>query len=475
MEAPRFIEKLKGIHHDARNQRLKEQQDRRVSGALVKETKHNAFLGVLPTANDAGTSAVVATVALSNFQLRNVASKAKYQTYLRIGVENCRETTERIEDISMNPKFQETFTLGVTDIFSDIAVSCYGKAGKAAALFGDHYLGKVCIPLSRLFKGKSGLKLCSRTDNRYVLESWFTIYPLKESKVHYEPVVEGLPGTGMHRGDPLGDLHCCITLEITENMSVFGAMLLNPPFKPSGEFELDEFDAKELRYGALRLKKLVQSNKTFLNNLASLTSWSVPSVSLVVLCWWTFLCWFSNFIQVPFLVASLVVYLNWAFPHRDDDVAPMIWNDEIELDPNMPQTIVQKLKLLSKLLKVLQQTFNSVAFKTERVAATVSWTDTPIAAMFSLIYLLIGLAGSCLLGVLYFVQVHFMPLYALVYILGVSLFLPINISGKVSAAKSSQKSDTSMIVKAMKNLFARLPDEKELVHRRIAKSQEKLY
>mmetsp|Transcript_26789 Transcript_26789/g.57935 ORF Transcript_26789/g.57935 Transcript_26789/m.57935 type:complete len:469 (-) Transcript_26789:600-2006(-) len=409
------------------------QQDKMMAKAVDKETKNNTFVDenlsgyvsgvVQPGVTHDKHRKPVAALSVEGLQVEGV-TKVGYQVYFVLALETHRDTTERVSQLDKNGcgSWGDTLNFAVTDISSDFIISVYGKPQMLPAL-KDKFVGKVVFPLSRLYKDLPIKTLASQTSFQF--DSWFHIYPLEEGKVHFEPVVKGLLGTGMVRPkESLGKVHLKLRLSLQDGLSVPMCIALNKPFKPVGEFESDEFEAKHLKYGVERIKVLKFSAGVMKTKLLSLRTWKQPLLSGLTLVWYTYLTLLAPTWQYPTLFAILYIFLNFVFPYKegDGDLSPLIWNDEIEKDPNMPDSVVGKLKKLPVILGGIQKMANKVAFVLERAFNCGNWTDETVTLDFSISVLSMSLVLSAVFAILQLFFYFVIPLNVLLFVLGQLFF-----------------------------------------------------
>ena len=367
-----------------------------------------------PSAYEAGPAAVhsfavpravVGNLTVSGLEVRGLA--VSYQVYLTCLVERQRETSKRLERLldggcgafqlgSAAP--DNSWDFPITDVSGEIVLALYGKPSRGpAAMVADRFVGKVIIPLSRLYR-TAGTSQLLRSGSQWELSQWLTVYPLPERNVHFEPVIEGIPGTGLQVPSggvgALGEVRVRLRMRMHKGMSVALAAALNPPLRPAGEFEKDEFDPKHLKGGANRIKAIVRTVKSVGVMVQSVRAWDRPFVTLGCFCWFAYATLLARPWQLPALLGALYVVLSWLFPYEPPDVAPVVWNHEIVRDPDMPDTAVGKLKMIPKLLGALQRLINKVAFTLERVINALNWTDPVVSLICSAWLLLFSLSAS---------------------------------------------------------------------------------
>lgn len=502
---------------------VNKQRSQREFKTMKKEVERNAWLmedEALESESGAAMEAVgaagipapdiervcVGNLSVSQFEVRSVRS-CIYQTYIRVGVESQREMTPSLDKLSEGGcgAWPEKFSFDITDVGADLFLSVYGKPARGP--FEFKHIGKVIIPLTRLYNRENvpallGLRepTCSLSKNVFTIAGWFQLYPLDSGALHFEPAIQGIPGTGMERKGPLGEVHVQVSLNLTAGSVAFCSML-NSPWKPVGSFEKETFQPQHIKLGVLRMKYIALTFRESKTILLSLHTWEHPLTSFIALVWFTYTTMIAPSWQYPFLCSSMYVYLSYCFPSRTPDISPIVWNDEIEKDPNLPDTIGKKLKAIKSVLFAIQTVINKVAFRFERMLNSTNWVDSTTTIVFSAYLLLFSAFASVLVAFLQLFFRHVIPLHAMFFVAGILFFCPFVTDSLVekvekSTAASAQNDagraphDTSpmnqrkrrfvqlvrhavlMFSLFFDNVLCRIPDAKELIHRHIAQTQE---
>lgn len=452
----RGLVNVKAKRDELKGRVLQKQQEHNVGRTSAKEAGRNAFVrggGGDEHARASSASGseqqrgpgrvVVGKLTLDDLRFRQCEKRHVYAT---VAAERWRGSTGRVDpSVGGDGVWAEAFELALTDVAADVVLSLYGKS-HGVPTSRDRYLGKVLVPLSRLYRDASVATLLRRGDGQqttFVLDSWFQVYPLDEAHVHFEPVVPGMPGTGMRRPDEksaLPQVHLRIALELSKGLSLLLCAGLNPPFKPVGEFEATDFDPKHLKFGAARIKALAASARAVAAALGSVRAWERPAVSLAALLWYAYATLLAPSYQYPLLLALLVVALAFSYPYKHPSVSPLIWNDEIEPDPNMPDTLVKKLKLVPKLLGAIQSLLNKAAFAAERACNSINWTDQAVTVAMSIALLLAGMCASALLIAVQVFHAWVLPLNVVAFAIGLLWFA----TGTARAAAARRPTDTAV-------------------------------
>mmetsp|Transcript_11729 Transcript_11729/g.15261 ORF Transcript_11729/g.15261 Transcript_11729/m.15261 type:complete len:617 (+) Transcript_11729:95-1945(+) len=496
------IETIKGKIREHQESVLEKQSKYTSERAIEKEAGRNRFIS---QDLDVQIGHPVGTLSVSNLKIRDVSRSAKNHTYITIAVERQREATSRLDFGAVNGSWTDDFKFDLRDISTDVVLSVYGKSREKIVAVPDIYLGKVIIPLSRLYQQKPMITLLQTRKNIYEFESWFKIYPIGESQRYFEPVVPGLPGTGMDRPKDgnLGEVFVNIRLELAQGYSLLNALTSHAPFKPMAirHADLDQINPKHIKWGVSRIKAMKQRLVEYKDNFDSIKSWNRPSVSMITLIWWTYTCLSALSYQYPFLVMLFYVGFNLAFPWSDDKTRPLLWNDEIVKDPDLPDTIPKKLRLVHQLLRFVQKASNTIAYHLERVQNSTNSADKLVSAIFCLCLLLCSFVVSVFVGLAQIFCYYFIPFHVIVYLVGLQFILPFSLfavipvktepesesSNSATTAESEVENSANenprynmqkrikIFKKALSNCMARIPDSNEVLHRRIARTQELEY
>mmetsp|Transcript_13863 Transcript_13863/g.18110 ORF Transcript_13863/g.18110 Transcript_13863/m.18110 type:complete len:608 (+) Transcript_13863:122-1945(+) len=495
------LETIKGRIREHRDGVLKRQSNNIHEKAQVKEESRNRFISEDKRIFHGGP---VAKLIIRNMQIRNMPNYAKNHPFLTLAVERYRNTTSRTP--SQSNKWEDEFEIEIHDISADIVVSLYGKGNETLVAVPDTYLGKVIVPMSRLYRNESILEWFSKSKKVFEFQSWFQVYPVKESQRYFEAVVPGLPGTGMDRPktDSLGEIFMSFRLELNDGFSLANAFTHHGPFKPIGvrQANLDSVNPAMIKMGVERLKCVKQNALVWKNGFMSLQSWKQPSVSACVTLWWTYSCLSAPAYQYPCLFVLFFIFFNVAFQQEHCDEI-ILWNDEIVKDPSLPDTIPKKLRLLQKILVGLQKLTNMASFHLERIQNSSNFADRVASTVFFLMLFVFSLLLSALLKLAELLFSYVVPFHILVYLIGLQLLVPLPLSAiKLTPPSSEEAADSKaesnntpnenvksirnrlrtwrekaqlsllLLSRYIRHIFARIPDSNEIMHRKIARTQE---
>ena len=159
-------------------------------------------------------------------------------------------------------------------------------------------------------------------------------------------------------------------------------------------------------------------------------------------------------------------------------------------DPDMPDSVVKKIKMLVKLATGIQKLLCVVASTLERAHNALAWGDPVVTTV--LVGIICGVALCVSVSVVIFrLLFSFVQLHWIVALAGAAtvlrpLFRQSDPSEGLQTAQQAggqpetptQQSTTTpldTLTQRLRNIFARIPDEAELEHRRIAKMQVCFY
>ncbi|GBG29476.1 Protein kinase, putative [Hondaea fermentalgiana] len=431
---------------------------------------------------------VLAQLCVSELAVRGLTLTAHHEAYLAISLENACKTTQRFPELNANDDGDafrygdEAMELDVTDVEADLVIALFSKPTPDPGL-PDTCIGKVVVSLSRLYADSSFRKLLSQRGNHYELDAWFEFYPLEASQTRFELAIPGVSGLKRPPAS-LGQLHVRLDLDVHPGYPLVLCALLNPPFRPRDQIETSEGNScpKHIKFGELRLRALVASVQVLLETLQSVRNWDRPNVSGFVLAWHIHVCLFAPCWQIPILVALLFVALTIVFPYAAPVEPPLIFDDQT---PTSRTEDARKAKAEEESLADLEAMLNTGAFHAERLFNAFNWTDklVSIAACIAVVHA--GLAASLLAFLLRTICTHCLSLHKLAFVAGVLFMCPQITSRLHAKLESSPKPLTaapsktpaarryfSTALQLLANLRARVLDAHELVHRRIAATQE---
>ena len=172
-----------------------------------------------------------------------------------------------------------------------------------------------------------------------------------------------------------------------------------------------------------------------------------------------------------------------------------LWNDGIVQDPDMPDSVVKKIKMLVKLATGIQKLLCVVASTLERAHNALAWGDAVVTTV--LVGIICGVALCLSVSVVIFrLLFSFVQLHWIVALAGAATVLrPLFRQSDQSEGHQSEGLQTAQqaggqpetptqqstttpldtLTQRLRNIFARIPDEAELEHRRIAKMQVCFY
>ena len=160
-----------------------------------------------------------------------------------------------------------------------------------------------------------------------------------------------------------------------------------------------------------------------------------------------------------------------------------LWNDGIVQDPDMPDSVVKKIKMLVKLATGIQKLLCVVASTLERAHNALAWGDPVVTTV--LVGIICGVAFCLSVSVVIFrLLFSFVQLHWIVALAGAATVLrplfrqseglqPAQQAGGQTETPTQRSTTTPLdtLTQRLRNIFARIPDEAELEHRRIAKMQ----
>lgn len=442
---------------------------------------------------------LLAKLSVSDLQARGLELQPHHQIYLTITMEGVCKTTDRSPEPSPDGKIifshpnTDPLQFNVSDVAANLMVALYSKPQPQPGA-QDLCVGKVIVPLSRLYKDAFLPRLLSRRHNHFSFDSWFELYPVKPSQNRFELAIPGLSGLSPSRKS-LGQLHLRLELQTKPGYPLALCAFLNPPFTPTQQPSTPSFSAsqsaaslshtlKAVKYNELRLQALLASIKATLDSIRSVRHWERPQITGLLLAWHTYACLYAACWQLPMLITVLVVGCSLAFPYAPSGEAPQMYTSETARIRNGVKDDDQFTQDFS--LTELASLLTKISCTTERLFNAFNWTDKIASLGVSLAVLLTGLAASVFAFGLHVFTTHCLPLHHILYIGGV-LFLSPSVIDKVqcsvkkaaSAILNRAKVSESAIwqcpavcIQMLCNLNARILDAEELVHRRIASTQE---
>jgi hypothetical protein len=171
-------------------------------------------------------------------------------------------------------------------------------------------------------------------------------------------------------------------------------------------------------------------------------------------------------------------------PGLHDGYEVRIWNDEVDRDQN--NSVLKKLEKLKGVVTTLQNLACAAASGAEKSRSSLAWDEPGVTAMLLGFQLLVGATSSIVLRVLTAIMAP--RKWACLFFL--LMMSPPAVRGAVLRKKRTNeegeegqqgvqsgnnvvgpKAVAKMLFNGVRNLMARLPNQPEIVHRQIARSQ----
>jgi hypothetical protein len=252
-----------------------------------------------------------------------------------------------------------------------------------------------------------------------------------------------------------------------------------------------------LKKGILRMNAILQGEPRWVAGMRVLRSWANPVMSALFMCAVVALWWNVNSpVWIPFACSLFIVGSSLftvaarsaAWPPStqgsDDDtaaasklgrVSPIIWQEDVGVDP---EDLLAKLKSVHGLLSHAARPLNQYASLIEKISNAFGGSDPAITVAANGIVLMSGVAMSAVVWVVGCVGFHNVSL--LVFLVGMT---PPSLTAAVISKRGGTEGEEqaasreggggvfSKIIINLVGLFERVPDEDEIVHRRIADAQ----
>ena len=502
-----------GFFEAIRHLQLKKSQERTMRSIAEKESKLHSFTQETVVEKRAKSRAIVGSLVVSDLVAINLASHCRRSPYFYLAFEAQRKKTQRKEryfpehDLnSLQSKLRmqnfpyksgkqlfywgESFEFPVTDVAADLKIDLYSSkpVGAVIASRTDICVGTVIIPLSQILS-ESSVPL-SKANTVRKGEGWFELYPLPAGHLCYTPVVKGLPGTGLQRPEKLlGKIYCKIELRLAP--PAMAAFTQATPYRPLMLKVPEKADAKFIKGADNRIKAVFAAPPYVVVLCGKIRRWESKALSAFVLAAYGFLVYCVSWWQLPFFVALVLVTVGFMAKGKQHKEKIQVFNDEIEPDPNHPDTIVKKLRVLFKLLSKLQRVSNLLASGLERLCNALNWTDERVSLSLSVALLILGIQLS-IVAKLFDMLISVISLNHLLFAAGCLCIVPLPIGTQrnqvtseapkqdqgqpdaqpVEQPSASHSLPNVSITQRLKNVLLRIPDEIELTHREIAKKQQ---
>ena len=500
------FEESAGFFEAIRRLQLKKSQERTMRSIAEKEGKLHSFTKEDVVEGRAKKRPIVGTLLVSDLVAINLASHCKRSPYFYLAFEAHRHKSARMDRFfpehdlnALQSKLKmrnfpykhgkelfywgETFTFPVTDVAADLKLDLYASkpVGAVIASRTDICVGTVIIPLSQILAESSVRLSAANTVRR--CEGWFELYPLPAGHLCYTPVVKGLPGTGLQRPEKLlGRVFCKVELRLT--VPVVDAFARTTPYRPLLLKVPEKADARFIKGADNRIKAMFAAPPYFVVLLRKIRRWENKALSSCAALAWAFMVYVVAWWQLPFFFALLVVIVGFMAKGQQNREKIQVFNDEIDPDPNHPDTIVKKLRVLFKLLAKLQKASNLLASFMERLCNAFNWTDERVSLSLSIVLLVAGAVLSCI-GKGVDVIIDIVSLEHFIFTVGMLCLVPLPKALLArSAATSTPENETPNpdeatstkmkipMAQRLKNVLLRIPDEIEYTHREIAKQQQ---
>lgn len=489
------------MFHALRSSKLRKSQLKTVRSVAEKEEKALDGRG-RAVSRDGQPAPVVGCLKVSNLAAFNLCRSGKRNPYLHLSFEGKRAQTSRkenysplvkvvstlgslvkkmkdlqksdVESVDTNTVFlweEEEFSFPITDVAADLSIDLYAsKPVGVVAARSDSFIGKIIVPLSHIIE-ESSQSLIDRNTVRKCKGS-FELFPLPSGKICYTPVIKGFPGTGLVRpNEPIGKIF--MEVEVRLEPSVLQCYALSKPYRPLQLETPQKPDPKYVRRGANRLKYIASAPPYAVMLLQKARTWKNAYLSIGALIFLACLCYVFYWWQLPLVAAFLAVTIGYASRGTQERGEPEIYNDEIEPDPELPDTIVKKYKLMTKLLSNMQQKTNKIASGLERVFNSINWTDERVSILVSWFALGAGV-GLSFVSLLVDKLIRLVQLNNIVFGIGLIALSPPSFRQKLTLRQSKDRPRfvaQSLVLQSWHNIMERIPDESEVTHRTIAKRQ----
>lgn len=351
-------------------------------------------------------------VTISDVMLEDLPSWAKRSPYVLFKIENNWDTTPRASSKGPYAWRDWKGKLDVSDLFTDLHMLVFAaKKGSEVLAMEDEYVGKAILPLSNLvlrFREpwlRTLLTGTRRGPLEHMMEICVDLLPLHPKAHSYVRCVTGLPSTGMERpSEPLGRIR--LVLNYKMSVSLAKALVAIPPTREVPfPAPIEEMSGALLHQRTMRLKTVLQSyNWVFPTLVEGLLSWENPFATWVWLTIFTQIMLFSEVYHLPFFITLCAVlgsyFVSLLNKKRGKALPPILFSDETMLDPDIPQTLPQKLRALQTLVGGVQRALGIASTALERFFYAFSWDDPFVSLLISMCLLAGGLAVSIVWGLL---------------------------------------------------------------------------
>lgn len=405
----------------------------------------------------------------------------------------------------LNPVFShEKFVFNVTDVTETLRL----KVMSARPMREDVVLGHICIPLVDLHPGRSSVTSAMLKQYAGIItgsapspvsrKAWHEILKIHKQPeapdpnggdFHFQSGVQGVPNTatGNMPSEARGCLEVRATLKL--HMPLIRCYMKNPRTRPFSQLP-NKLSTAAIQCSQRRLKRTIQSKFRVNIVMQRLFAWDSVFLSATYFCFSVYVSMFCPVWQLPIFFALIFGLLCLSAHTHVDHVQSeiILFNDDIIKDPELPDTVGKKLRLLARLGLGLQKVLWVLASFIERGANAFSFQDIAVTNIIvGCVFCSMCIFSFMLYVLAMFVEVlgpHFVfitvpRMFITLLIVFRFLYYPIKCLVKQKGIECKPQSDTKLkapkrlhaIKRALCNILQRVPDGYEMNHRRIASKQ----
>lgn len=411
-----------------------------------------------------------------------------------------------------------TFTFPVTDITSDICIQLWtSKEFQGQAMIPVRHLCTLSpAPLVGKQLAPSGVShdLCLR------------LWPLPPEAAKFQSGIQHMKGSAMKRNSihrsndqstaksaekspikggvnhadnkPVAQEYIVsLTVALNVNRSLPMCLFNGKPYRISPGSEDPRvshvIDWYYLKKGILRVSAILETEPKWISALKFLRSWKNPLVSTIFMCvviaiWWKI----NNIVWVPLAISVLIVSSSvftvvaqssqWPSNATKNSstaagklgrLQPIVWQHDVGVDP---EDLLAKLRSVHGLLSRAAVPLNKYASIVEKVSNAFAGTDPAVTMVANVCVVLSGIALSAAFWIIGLIGCRNAAL--ILFFVGMT---PSPITSAISSSDSVSNDHEhqnhllrGLLYKWLLNFIGfleRVPDEEEVMHRRIANSQ----